>query len=201
MARARAEKAPDRASRTRMSEVAGKGSAEVKRRDRIERMIRDHAALATRSLRMYGLSGVDTDDGLQEVFMVLARRLDDIRPEAEKAFVFRVAHHTALRMVESRSRKRENVVDDPPERAHTNTPEVILDNREALQLMRRVVTALPDELSEVFVLFELEEASTHEIAVMLDIPRGTVVSRLKRARELVEQCMQEHGYGYGRSVQ
>jgi RNA polymerase sigma-70 factor (ECF subfamily) len=184
-----------------MSEVAGKGSVEVKRRDRIERMILDHAALAARTLRMFGLSRVDTDDGLQEVFMVLARRLDDILPEAEKAFVFRVAHHTALRMLESRSRKRENFVDEPPERAHTNTPEVILDNREALQLMRKVLTGLPDELAEVFVLFELEEVSTHQIAGMLDIPRGTVVSRLKRARELVEECMQEHGYGYGRGVE
>ena len=131
--------------------------------------------------------------------MVLARRLDDIRPEAEKAFVFRVAQHIALRMRESRSRKRENVVEEPPERAHTSTPEVILDNREALQLMGKIVMALPENLREVFVLFELEEANSHEIALMLDIPRGTVVSRLKRARELVEDRMQEHGYGGGSS--
>jgi RNA polymerase sigma-70 factor (ECF subfamily) len=168
-----------------------------KRRARIEQLIRAHADRAARTLRMFGLSRADTDDGLQEVFMVLARRLDDIRPEAEKAFVFRVAQHTALRMLESRSRKRENVVDEPPERAHTNTPEVILDNREALQLMRRIITALPDELREVFVLFELEEASSPEIATMLDIPRGTVVSRLKRAREIVEECMRKHGYAGG----
>jgi RNA polymerase sigma-70 factor (ECF subfamily) len=197
MARARAEKMPPLAAGGETPELARNSPVELSRRERIERMVREHAALAARSLRMFGLSRSDTDDGLQEVFMVLARRLDDIRPEAEKAFVFRVAHHTARRMLESRSRKRENVVDEPPERAHTNTPEVILDNREALHLMRRVVTALPDELREVFVLFELEEISSREIASMLDIPRGTVVSRLKRARELVEECMQQHGYGGG----
>jgi RNA polymerase sigma-70 factor (ECF subfamily) len=197
MASARAEKVQQPPSKGETLEVAPKNPPVAKRRDRIRQLISKHADFAARTLRMFGLSRADTDDALQEVFMVLARRLDDIRPEAEKAFIFRVVQHTALRMHESRSRKRENVVEEPPERAHTNTPEVILDNREALQLMRNVVTALPDNLREVFVLFELEEASSHEIAVMLDIPRGTVVSRLKRARELVEDCMQKHGYGRG----
>lgn len=197
MARARAEKVHHLSSKGEPPETTRKNPPAAKRRDRIEQMIHEHADFAARTLRMFGLSRADTDDGLQEVFMVLARRLDDIRPEAEKAFVFRVVQHTALRMLESRSRKRENVVEEPPERAHTNTPEVILDNREALQLMRKVVAALPDNLREVFVLFELEETNTHEIAAMLDIPRGTVVSRLKRAREIVEECMLARGYGRG----
>lgn len=197
MARARAEKVQHHPSKGESLEVAPQNPPLAKRRDRIVQLIGAHADFAARTLRMFGLSRADTDDALQEVFMVLARRLDDIRPGAEKAFVFRVVQHTALRMHESRSRKRENVVEEPPERAHTNTPEVILDNREALQLMRTIVMALPDNLREVFVLFELEEANSHEIAAMLDIPRGTVVSRLKRARELVEECMQKHGYGRG----
>jgi RNA polymerase sigma-70 factor (ECF subfamily) len=193
MATARAEKVHHLPSRGQ-PELARTNPPPAKRQDRIEHMIRDHADFVARTLRMFGLPGADTDDGLQEVFMVLARRLDDIRPEAEKAFVFRVAQHVALRMGESRSRKRENVVEEPPERAHTSTPEVILDNREALQLMGKIVTALPERLREVFVLFELEEVNTHEIAVMLSIPRGTVVSRLKLARDVVEQRMQENGY-------
>jgi RNA polymerase sigma-70 factor (ECF subfamily) len=197
MARARAEKVHPPPSKGEPPEVTVKNPPTAKRRERIERMIRERADFAARTLRMFGLSGADTDDGLQEVFMVLARRLDDIRPEAEKAFVFRVAQHTALRMRESRSRRRENVVEEPPERGHTSTPEVILDNREALQLMRTIVTALPDNLREIFVLFELEETSSYDIAGMLDIPRGTVVSRLKRARELVDERMQKHGYAGG----
>ena len=199
MARARAEKVQHPPSTGEPPVATPENPPPAKRRDRIEHLIRERADFAARTLRMFGLSGADTDDGLQEVFMVLARRLDDIRPEAEKAFVFRVAQHIALRMRESRSRKRENVVEEPPERAHTSTPEVILDNREALQLMGKIVMALPENLREVFVLFELEEANSHEIALMLDIPRGTVVSRLKRARELVEDRMQEHGYGGGSS--
>jgi RNA polymerase sigma-70 factor (ECF subfamily) len=110
MASARAEKVRPLPSQGGPPEAPSKNPPPTKRRDRIDRLIRDHADLAARALRMFGLSGADTDDGLQEVFMVLARRLDDIRPEAEKAFVFRVVQHTALRMLESRSRKRENVI-------------------------------------------------------------------------------------------
>jgi RNA polymerase sigma-70 factor, ECF subfamily len=197
MESARAERVHPLQSKDEPPEATSKNPSPAKRRDRIERLLRVHADFAARTLRMFGLSGADTDDGLQEVFMVLARRMEDIRPEAEKAFVFRVAQHTALRMRESRWRKRENIVEEPPERAHTSTPEVILDNREALQLMGKIVTALPENLREVFVLFELEDVNTHEIAVMLDIPRGTVVSRLKRARELVDDRMKAHGYRGG----
>ncbi len=169
----------------------------LKTRDRIDQLIREHSDFAARTLRMFGLSASDTDDGLQEVFLVLAKRLDDIRQGAEKAFVFRVAQHVAFRMNESRLRKRENVMEEPPERETGASPEVILGNREALNLMRDVLQALPDNIREVFVLFEVEELSSVQIAEMLDIPRGTVVSRLKRARELVEERMRKRGYLYG----
>ncbi len=197
MAGARAEKTRQPTASREPSQDSRSNPLPTKRRDRLEHLIRHHADFVARTLRIFGLSEADTDDGVQEVFIVLARRLDDIRPDAEKTFVFRVAQHIALRMRESRARKRENVVEEPPTRATTATPEVILDNREALQLMSTIVGALPEQLREVFVLFELEEVSLLEIAHMLNIPRGTVVSRLKRARELVEERMQRRGYGGG----
>jgi RNA polymerase sigma-70 factor (ECF subfamily) len=45
---------------------------------------------------------------------------------------------------------------------------------------------MPIELRVVFVLFELEEMTTAEIATLLEIPSGTVASRLRRARETFE---------------
>jgi len=46
-----------------------------------------------------------------------------------------------------------------------------------------VLSNLPDKLREVFVLFELEEFSVREISNMLELPQGTVASRLRLARE------------------
>jgi RNA polymerase sigma-70 factor (ECF subfamily) len=44
------------------------------------------------------------------------------------------------------------------------------------------------DLRAVFVLFELEQTTLSEIAVLLDVPRGTVASRLRRAREYYESA-------------
>lgn len=188
---------PERSETHDWTPESNKNPPPTKARDRIDALIREQSDFAARTLRMFGLSESDTDDGLQEVFLVLARRLDDIRPGAEKAFVFRVAQHIAFRMNESRQRKRENVVAEPPERETGTSPEQILNQREALGLMSAVITALPQKMREVFVLFEIEEMSSVDIGKALDIPRGTVVSRLRRARETVEEVMRKRGYVLG----
>jgi RNA polymerase sigma-70 factor (ECF subfamily) len=51
---------------------------------------------------------------------------------------------------------------------------------------------MPDDLREVFVLFEIEEISIQDIAVTLDIPIGTVGSRLRRARQAFQQAVTRH---------
>jgi len=48
---------------------------------------------------------------------------------------------------------------------------------------------MPEELSSVFVLFELEGMTSIEIAALLEIPVGTAASRLRRAREHFEACV------------
>ena len=51
---------------------------------------------------------------------------------------------------------------------------------------------MPDDLREVFVLFEIEEISIQDIAVTLEIPIGTVGSRLRRARQAFQQAVTRH---------
>ena len=64
-------------------------------------------------------------------------------------------------------------------------PEELAQRREARHLLDRVLDALPEDMRAVFVLFELEELSLEQIASLLNVPRGTVASRLRRAREVV----------------
>jgi RNA polymerase sigma-70 factor (ECF subfamily) len=62
------------------------------------------------------------------------------------------------------------------------TAEELLDERRAQDLLRHVLDSMPVDLRVVFVLFEIEELTLREVATLLDIPLGTVGSRLRRAR-------------------
>jgi len=55
--------------------------------------------------------------------------------------------------------------------------------RSDIELCDLALSKVDPELAEIFVLFELEELSSPEIASLLEIPLGTVASRLRRARE------------------
>ncbi len=65
-------------------------------------------------------------------------------------------------------------------------PESLLLRKEDRESVRQAVAALPVELREVVVLRELEGFSYKEIAAIAEIPMGTVMSRLARARERLQ---------------
>src|SRR5262249_27779124 len=93
----------------------------------------------------------------------------------------RVASETRRTM---RRRKESLALDgDVDVAADSNRPEELLERKRARQMLDRVLDTLPEDLRTIFVLFELEEMSTKEIAETLEIPMGTAASRLRRARE------------------
>jgi RNA polymerase sigma-70 factor (ECF subfamily) len=80
--------------------------------------------------------------------------------------------------------------EDGPELAvDTETPETILVNRSNSQLVQRAIDDLPVHYRETLLLCEVEEISHQEIAEILSIPIGTVMSRLARARKAVRETV------------
>jgi RNA polymerase sigma-70 factor (ECF subfamily) len=71
----------------------------------------------------------------------------------------------------------------------TETPETILMNRSNSQLVQRAIDDLPVHYRETLLLCEVEEMSYQEIAEILSIPIGTVMSRLARARKAVREIV------------
>lgn len=140
-----------------------------------------------RSLRRLGVPELTVDDATQEVFLVVSRRLGEIEPGRERSFLFA----TALRVASTarRSAARRGVHDDAEVEQlvdHAPGPEELADRKRARDVLDRVLAALDLDLRAVFVLYELEEMTMAEIAVTLDLPPGTVASRLRRAREAFE---------------
>jgi RNA polymerase sigma-70 factor, ECF subfamily len=144
-----------------------------------------HYAPIWRLLRRLGVRQAQLDDAAQEVFWVAARRLPDIEPGREHAFLYGVALRVASQALKKQKAADPiadleavpRVVDDGP------SPEQQLEQRQARQLLDSVLSAMSPELRVVFVLFELEELEVQQIAALQEIPLGTASSRLRRARE------------------
>jgi RNA polymerase sigma factor (sigma-70 family) len=79
--------------------------------------------------------------------------------------------------------------DGPEPAVDTETPETILMNRFHSQLMQHAIDDLPVHYREALLLCEVEEMSYQEIAEILTIPMGTVMSRLARARKAVRESL------------
>jgi RNA polymerase sigma-70 factor, ECF subfamily len=74
--------------------------------------------------------------------------------------------------------------------------ERLLQEDDTRQLVRRALEMIPAEFREVIVLRELEDLSYREIAQVADIPLGTVMSRLSRAREKLRSVLSQSNLGH-----
>jgi RNA polymerase sigma-70 factor, ECF subfamily len=138
-------------------------------------------------LRRAGLSPSDADDAAQIVFMIGTKRLSDIVPGAERAFLYRTATRVASTAHRSAGRRREASGLDVDDATHpAPLPDELLDQRRARELLDRILAELPPPLSAALILFDIEGLSKWEVAEALGVPEGTVASRVKRARREVE---------------
>lgn len=156
--------------------------------ERVARLVRAQYPFVWRLLRRLGLGAGDADDAAQQVFLAASRRLGGVEPERERAFLYGVALNVAARARRSLGRRREEPLSAAGEReAQEPDAEQQLARRQARALLDQLLDEMPEELRVVFVLFELEELSTPQIAELCQIPSGTASSRLRRAREDFEQ--------------
>ncbi len=152
--------------------------------ERVRVAVRTHYPAVWRSLRRLGASEADADDIAQEVFLVFSRRIDDVAPESEKRFLFRTAFRMLVTARRSRARRREDT-DDAIEQMIDSapTPEEQWDERQRLEMLDRLLAQLPFELRAVLTLCAIEQVTARDAAEILELPQGTVASRLARARE------------------
>jgi RNA polymerase sigma-70 factor, ECF subfamily len=161
---------------------------------RIEALIREHFSFVWRVARRLGLATADAEDTTQRVLLTASRRLDDMVPGKERAFLFRVATYEVARAHRMRRRRREEIESDlGSNQASDEDPEQLLDQRRAREQLDAIFLAMSQDLREAFVLFEIEGFGQREIAAALGIAEGTVASRLRRAREQFARVAVRHG--------
>lgn len=163
-------------------------SAEIssaERSDLLRGLVDAHFDFIWRSLRRFGLSAADADDAAQRVFVIASRKLAQIESGKERAFLFASAYRVVREIRRSRARKPEAPLAseaDVPDTALN--PEEFADRLRSRALLEEVLSEIPMEARTIFVLFELEEMTIPQIAALLQVPVGTVASRLRRGREL-----------------
>ena len=152
-----------------------------------DRLVHDHLGFVWRTLRRFGVAVADVDDAAQRVFLIANEKLASIRPGSERSFLVAVAMRVASHTRRA-NRRREAVherwfqTQPPPPPA-----EEPAERAEARDLLDRALDMMPDNLRSVFVLFELEELTVSEVAAVLELPRGTVATRLRRARTVFQE--------------
>lgn len=170
----------------RTASMAIASPSDVITRARIERLVRDHHAFVWRSARRLGVREADLDDVVQEVFLLAAKNIDDIQQGRERGYLFRSCIFLASHARRSVQRRREVVDEDrlSEEIDIRPSPEQAAAASQARARLQAVLEQMAPDFRAVFVLFELEAMTMAEIAEMLDVPPGTVASRLRRAREI-----------------
>ena len=136
----------------------------------------------------------DAEDLVQETYLKALRSFSSFQPGTNfRAWIFRILRNTFL---SSRKTFERRMIDTleleekvPKLAVVTETPETILMDRSNIQRVQRTIDDLPAHYRETLLLCEVEEMSYGEIAEILSIPIGTVMSRLARARKAVRQSL------------
>jgi RNA polymerase sigma-70 factor (ECF subfamily) len=136
----------------------------------------------------------EAEDLVQETFSKALRGFDSFQSGTNfKAWIFRILRNTFLTSRTGIATSRTVFLEDHPETLDTvtgTTPEdtlIRLDNQAALHL---ALEQLHPSLREVILLCDVEEIKYKDIATILDVPIGTVMSRISRARSTLRQLLQ-----------
>jgi RNA polymerase sigma-70 factor (ECF subfamily) len=155
-----------------------------------EDLVRQH------TLRVYGLcyrftgSDAEAQDLTQDVFLRIFRSLRSFR-STEGSFVTWLARLTRNLLIDHYRRTRQERVTDSIEEqlpmleenmAASARPEGLVAGREASEILQAALQKLSPELRETVILRDLQEMEYREIAQVLNVPEGTVKSRLNRGR-------------------
>jgi RNA polymerase sigma-70 factor (ECF subfamily) len=149
-----------------------------------------YAAFVWRILRGMGVSDVVVEDAVQDVFMVVHRRLAEFDGLGSlKTWLFQIAYRTACAYRRKQRRAGDHEPFDDRVEALTRTPAEEVERRETLSLVAHLLDGLDDDKRAVIVLADIEEMTAPEIAVVTGTPLNTVYTRLRRARSELSQAL------------
>jgi RNA polymerase sigma-70 factor (ECF subfamily) len=133
----------------------------------------------------------DAEDLVQETYLKALRGFASFEPGTNfRAWIFRILRNTFLGSCSKLERRMTQAMDSEEDLPVASaTPESLLIGRSDVDAVCWAIEQLPVIFREVILLCDVEDASYREIAEILSIPMGTVMSRLARARKTVRESL------------
>jgi len=139
--------------------------------------------------RLCGDTGL-AEDMAQEAFLRAWLALPSFRPQSSlRNWLYRITVNATLDVLR---RRKDEPLEDEADRMYADQaagPETSLIEKERVALLRQAMHSLPEAARSVLVLREYGSLSYQEIASVLDIPVGTVMSRLNYARNRLRELL------------
>lgn len=154
----------------------------------------EHADFVYRSLQRLGVRPMDLEDALQDVFLVVHKKLHGFDPSFKlRSWLFGIAVRVAVAHRRKAHLHRERAdawLERHPESSTGTGPEAEVIERQGRERLAQILDKLTPEKRAVFVMFEIEGKTTVEIADELGLPLGTVYSRLSSARAEFQRAVE-----------
>ena len=134
----------------------------------------------------------DAEDVVQESFLRALRHFRTFKGGDARPWLLAIVRNTCYTWLKHNRFPEEETIGDDYKHPHaedTSDPETLLLRETDRRLLRSALQRLPKEFLEVIVLREFEELSYKQIAEVIQIPTGTVMSRLSRARRRLAQIL------------
>ena len=160
-----------------------------------ETAVLPHLDAAFNLARWLTRNDADAEDVVQEAYLRAFRFFGGFHGEDGRAWLLEIVRNTSYTwMQRNRSPELNMPLDDEPREVEGDdlNPEELLLQKADAQTLRQAVEELPLEFREVLVLRELDEMSYKQIAAVADLPLGTVMSRLARARKRLQHILVGH---------
>ena len=164
----------------------------MNRFERFERRVLPHLDAAYNLARWLTRNDHDAEDVVQEAFARALRYLDSLEDRNARAWLLAIVRNAGYTWLE-KNRPAEVVALEEPgdvEAGPEANPEVIVLQSAQKKLVNLALEELPVAFREVVVLREIEDLAYRDIAVIVGVPIGTVMSRLARGRELLRAILE-----------
>ena len=157
---------------------------------RFERAVLPHLDAAYNLARWLVRNDDDAEDLAQEAFLRAFKFFGGFHGGNSRAWLLTIVRNTCYTWLQqNRAHEVLTLFDEELHSVQDANPETILLESVDRQMLKEALEELPVEFREVVILRELEGLSYKEIANIVDVPVGTVMSRLARARKRLQLCL------------